>query len=501
MTDLVNNISRTNKRWREWDNIFEENGENFQDVATVVIRNDNKRQDPSKRPRDGLMLLQWMKQILQDVKKYLSPNKNEELLLQLQNVDIFPGQPSALFTEPGLSLFCVLWKPIWDLLLVVHPSSVDKQSDLSVYVAVLDFPEHLWACIHTVETSTFISSISSDTCHHPSEDCMCQQLQSLLRIHREVVVEASLSLFESVALMMHLILTTPSVLTANLASYFTLQEVAAFFGGILLCRAGLPFSMDQAILCFSRPFMVERCKTNLDQFALVLVDEVVDKWLTSNLFILRSYEMEIAKQPASTATLSPVPVSPPDNKVQHSFSESAPTLTDLSNPDTFMQAIAAQQSLVSKLYAAMNANLKYQEELLQLIDSNCKLLLMQSSTVTSTAENQLAIPATTVETPTHIDHSTISPLNFSFEQACMLIKNQPPPFTDMFQFYLPPPSPTDQFLPPFPSLSSATTTTMESISSSPSSDIFDFFQSDNHDNLIDSMDPIITNHRTALDLE
>ncbi len=53
--------------------------------------------------------------------------------------------------------------------------------------------------------------------------------------------------------------------------------------------AGLPFTFEQAIAFLSRPMLISCCLEDIDKFAILLVEELIDKRLGSILSILQQH--------------------------------------------------------------------------------------------------------------------------------------------------------------------------------------------------------------------
>ncbi len=357
MEDISDRPSNGSKRSREYDDVDEDDYiDNFH-----IILNAAKIRQPEPTTigstHNGLIRLPWLKKLLTDVETYLPSDMKMNLLFTLQNVNCFLGETNTGNNVNNHALFCQLWKPIWDLLNISCSSVLSTTTDPSVDLAVLVVPDHLWYCINTVATPVKVDDLFSfQSLRCPTESSLCSKLQTILIKHTQQVIEAKLSLFQSVAYVMHLILTTHGVITS--AWYFTIEEIAAFFGGILLYRAGLPFSLNQVVACLTRSSMVQLCVDNVDHFVLTLQEEILVKWINLHLPTLTAHEIEISRRKSSCS----------DDR-----SSMVPPLEQFQSlPGTY--DIAQQQLAMKDIFEIMNSNLVYQERLLQAIDETFKYL-------------------------------------------------------------------------------------------------------------------------------
>ncbi len=264
----------------------------------------------------------WMKKVLSNTAKYLSSATQQQLSEEIQKIT-FPIEDvastcgeSAKTDEDDVSViiydqatFCQYWRSIWSLLVEAATAMKAFEDEEGHYEISLTLPERIVDAIQAVENDCPLATTSSansscgavDGLHSfgdednddasvltfdsDGEILLCARLQSIIEVHTEVV-QSNVSIFESVSLLMHLILSTPDL---TRSSCFAIEHIAAFFGGYLLCNAGLPFTFEQAIAFLSRPKLIDCCLEDIDRFAILLVEELIDNWLGSKLSILQQH--------------------------------------------------------------------------------------------------------------------------------------------------------------------------------------------------------------------
>ncbi len=289
--------------------------------------------------QEGLHGFHWLKVVIHETKIFLSQSICSNLRRELEdNTDpIFvTHSTSSIDDRPTTSLdnkndnstiimdveksraeFLEMWQPLWDYLLwYYHTRSVQTRMKGTYNVQNYDvtlqqFPPVAFEHFHYLcRDRTFIATCPPpelhmdptkiDTYDRQPRSELVNKIFHALYIHNDIIHETfdeeeskPISIFESVSLLMHLVLCSSDLDISLLNPCITLVNIAAFFGGVLFSLAGLPFTFEQALCLFTRPDMVSLCSSDIDRFAVHLVDQLIGRWLKNKASTLNSCQARV----------------------------------------------------------------------------------------------------------------------------------------------------------------------------------------------------------------
>ncbi len=275
--------------------------------------------------RQGTDIFHWMKRDVEDSKRFVPHLVHEIQRPLLPTIQSRQNDPSEISTNDPTHFLraCSLWQPIWDALYADTINRDPKPYALSlnpkrVKPLLTEFYQRLkQTCPCSQQTLgyalTEIDSISSTRSTsllvNRQAKFFVAHIVTVLTIHKDVVSPCGMtckkcpdrvisdpSIFETVSLLMHLILTSTDIVNhLPTCSCVTIEEIAAFFGGFLFYQAGLPFTLEQVFQCLIQPSLVSCCTNDIDAFAMLLVDELVGKWLNSKTSLIIQCEQEVKR--------------------------------------------------------------------------------------------------------------------------------------------------------------------------------------------------------------
>ncbi len=292
-----------------------------------------------ERMGHGVFLFHWMKRIIEETNIFLPQTMQETLKNVLLSswtnyydvpvpthsvspsfpmvvVDTCPSLPFPVQSE-RLTRVVYMWKPLWERMTSMpslRHSSSQTLSDgycLSLNIhRVKPLLADFFACMRQICYNSEYTIVESE--HAPPSynldktKLLTAHIVYALKVHKEAVQpcpnrcrscrdrSSGISIFESVSLLMHLILTSTDIaIYLPPCACVTVEDIAAFFGGLLLHQAGFPITFEHGLSFFSRSDLITCCMTDIDAFALLLVDKLIGEWLHDHIQILQQYEQQI----------------------------------------------------------------------------------------------------------------------------------------------------------------------------------------------------------------